>query len=240
MASGRCVKSQSPQLIDCTIGFVRGLFDFAQRREFVRINPTKGIKRLRGGGHYARWTDDDIARFRRANDYTHPMMSLALDFGLYAALRSSDACAATWSNYDGQHLYIRQKMTGVEISILVHPDLRIALEKMHRLAPSILTNVFGKPFKVSVFTPSFRRACERARLPRRLCFHGLRHTAACRLAEFGAGGPEIQAVTGHKSLLTVCRYISQASQRIRADNAISRIPSRYVVEGSPAEGATSG
>jgi hypothetical protein len=66
---------------------LRGLFNFAQRRGLARKNPTRGIKKLRGGGPHARWTDDQIAKFRGANDKAHPMMCLALDLALYAALR---------------------------------------------------------------------------------------------------------------------------------------------------------
>jgi hypothetical protein len=45
------------------------------------------------------------------------------------------------------------------------------------------------------------------------------------LAELGAGAPEIQAITGHKSLKLVEHYIRQASQEVQADRAVARLPS---------------
>jgi integrase len=74
----------------------------------------------------------------------------------------------------------------------------------------ILTTKTGRAFHPRVFSRDFRAARIKAGLPEGLSFHGLRHTAAARLAELGAGAPEIQAITGHKSLKLVEHYIRQA------------------------------
>src|SRR5512132_3812539 len=52
--------------------------------------------------------------------------------------------------------------------------------------------------------------------------HGLRKACCRRMAEAGCTGPEIMAVSGHKSLTEVERYIRDAEQRRMAERAIAR------------------
>lgn len=53
--------------------------------------------------------------------------------------------------------------------------------------------------------------------------HGLRHLAAGRLAEAGATGHQIMAITGHKSLKEVERYTRKASQKRMAQDALAKL-----------------
>jgi len=55
-----------------------------------------------------------------------------------------------------------------------------------------------------------------------LTFHGLRYTAAARLAEAGCSSKEIASVTGHKSLAMIEKYSRDADQRQQAGAAILR------------------
>lgn len=153
-------------------------------------------------------------------------MVRALELGLYTGQRLSDVIRLAWSDYDGQRIRLRQQKTGTSLSIPVHPDLQAILEASARPGTTILTTKTGLAFHPRVFSRDFRDARILAGLPEGLSFHGLRHTAAARLAELGAGAPEIQAITGHKSLKLVEHYIRQASQELQADRAISRLPKR--------------
>jgi integrase len=54
-------------------------------------------------------------------------------------------------------------------------------------------------------------------------FHGLRKTAASRLAEAGCSTHEIAAITGHKTLAMVELYTRGADQKRRATAAIFRL-----------------
>jgi integrase len=55
--------------------------------------------------------------------------------------------------------------------------------------------------------------------------HGLRKVCLRRLAEAGCTAPEIMAISGHKSLAEVERYIKSAQQKIMGDRAIARTES---------------
>jgi hypothetical protein len=67
-----------------------------------------------------------------------------------------------------------------------------------------------------------RRWCNDAGLPQ-CSAHGLRKAACRRLAEVGCSAPEIAAISGHKSLKEVQRYIEEADQVRLAQAAIRRI-----------------
>lgn len=216
----------TPSAANHTMAVIGTLFRFAIGRRIVRADPTAGIGRLKGGDPYERWTVEDIAAFRAS---ASPTMRLALDLGLYTGQRLSDVIALRWADYDGERIRLRQQKTGARLSIPAHPDLRAMLDAAARKAETILTTKTGLRFHPRVFSRDFRNARIAAGLPDGLSFHGLRHTAAAVLAELGAGGPEIQAITGHKSLKLVEHYIRQASQELQADRAISRLPKRSKV-----------
>lgn len=56
--------------------------------------------------------------------------------------------------------------------------------------------------------------------------HGLRKAACRRLAEIGCSAPEIAAISGHKSLKEVQRYIEEANQARLAQSAMHRLSRR--------------
>ena len=83
----------------------------------------------------------------------------------------------------------------------------------------ILTTQTARPFGGSNFRTHFGRAMRAAGLSG-LTFHGLRYTAAARLAEAGCSLEQIAAVTGHKSLGMIEKYSRDADQKRLAGSAI--------------------
>lgn len=221
----------TPVAANHAVAVIRALFAFAMMpgREIVSSDPTKGIPKLKGGDGYTRWTDQEVEQFRAYSGDNDPMMRLALELGLFTGQRLSDVIRLTWSNYDGSRIRLRQQKTGTSLAIPVHPQLRAILESVERRGVMILTTRTGRAFHPRVFSRDFLNARQKAGLPDGLSFHGLRHTAAARLAELGAGAPEIQAITGHKSLKLVEHYIRQASQEVQAERAIARLPGPKVL-----------
>jgi len=54
-------------------------------------------------------------------------------------------------------------------------------------------------------------------------FHGLRKSAAARLAEAGCSIEEIAAITGHKTLAMIQHYTKEAEQKKLAANAMAKM-----------------
>src|SRR5262249_29621193 len=73
-------------------------------------------------------------------------------------------------------------------------DLQRIIEATPSGALAFLVTEFGRPFTANGFGNRFRKWCDEVGLP--CSAHGLRKTAATRLAEAGASELEIRAITG--------------------------------------------
>ena len=87
---------------------------------------------------------------------------------------------------------------------------------------TILTTAYSQPFSVKGFGQFVSAAIAEAGLPTRCKAHGLRKAAARRLVEAGCSANEIMAVTGHKTLSEVERYVRAAEQVRLNERAIER------------------
>jgi integrase len=113
------------------------------------------------------------------------------------------------------------------MTIPLHPDLRPALRKARKTitALTICTRSDGQPWGSGAhFSREFGKMRDKLGLPADLHFHGLRHSAASRLAEAGASDAQIMAITGHKSTAMIRLYTSGARQKVMAISAISKLP----------------
>ena len=150
------------------------------------------------------------------------MMALACKLGLYTGQREGDCLAMSWHDYDGGHIKVVQSKTGAKLKIPVHKALKAVLDAQPRVSPIILTTASGKPFTCQNFRHHWGAAMKAAGLTG-LVFHGLRYTAAARLAEAGCSLKEIAAITGHKSLAMLAKYSRGADQERLAGAAILRL-----------------
>lgn len=209
------------------------LFAFAVDREYRDHNPASAI-RLQRKTPYKAWSDDQIevmvTRFP-------PQLARAGLVALYTGQREGDCLAMTWADYDGSAIRVQQqkthRRTGETLWIAAHRDLRDMLDSWRADAASthILTNARGLPWKSDSFKQLFSREVQkvdgegRAVYPELagLVFHGLRKTAAKKLAEAGCSVHEIAAITGHRSLQMVEHYTREAEQRTRATAAILKL-----------------
>ncbi len=85
-----------------------------------------------------------------------------------------------------------------------------------------MTSVTGQPFKTDHFKHQFKAAIRKGGLPDDLVFHGLRKTAAVRLAEAGCTTEQIKAITGHKTDDMVAYCAKQANQKVLAKAAMGK------------------
>ena len=118
-------------------------------------------------------------------------------------------------------LNVRQQKTGTSLDIPIHTELQVILDATPSDNLTFLVTKDGKPFTANGFTHRFKLWTRQAGLSG--CpLHGLRKAACRRLAEAGCTAPEIMAISGHKTLSEVARYIKAADQRLMAERAISR------------------
>jgi len=86
----------------------------------------------------------------------------------------------------------------VHIEIPIAPELRVVMDATPVAEMAFLMNGYGWPFTSNGFGNKFRDWCDAARLPQ-CSAHGLRKTAAARLAELSCTEQEIVSITGHKT-----------------------------------------
>jgi integrase len=201
---------------------LRGLMQFAVEIGLRKDDPTAGIEPAKAReGRIHTWTEEEIAAFEGC----HPIGSrarLAMALLLYTGQRRGDVVRIGPQHVRGNILYLRQQKTGTDLSIPVHPILAgiIAASEISGLA-FLLTGA-GSPFSSAGFGNLFREWCDEAGLPQ-CSAHGLRKATCRRLAEIGCSAPEIQAISGHKSLREVQRYIEEVNRTGLARSAMAKM-----------------
>jgi len=202
---------------------LRGLMQFAVATGLIDSDPTTAFEPAKAkAGSIHTWTEAEIEQFEQR----HPVGSrarLAMALPLYTGQRRSDVLRMGPQHIRGRVLAVTQQKTGAELAIPVHPRLAeiIAATECGHLA--FLVTSAGGIFSSGGFSDQFRTWCDEAGLPRRCSAHGLRKAACRRLAETGCSAPQIAAISGHKTLKEVQRYIEEADQARLAQAAMRRM-----------------
>lgn len=214
--------SKTPAIANQVICMWSILLEFALDRERVLHNAAVRVKTL-PKGEFARWSEDQIAfALEAAPEWARRAIVLAL----YTGQRQSDLCRMTWSDYDGTGIRVVQQKTGEPLWIPVHRDLKAELTawKAENRGLTILTQKRNdRPWKASSLSTMFQRFIAAHDELSGLVFHGLRKSAADRMAEAGCTAFEVAAITGHRSLSMVQHYTREASQRRRATAAVVKL-----------------
>lgn len=195
------------------------LFTFALDRGHRSDHPLIKMKRLKMG-EWRAWTEGEIAvALERFPAY----LRRAVVLGLYTGQRSGDCAAMRWNDYDGDGIAVAQQKTGERLWIPCHDILKAEIATWPREAVTILATSKGQPWKTASFQQTIHREIKRHPELRDVQFHGLRKSAAARLAEAGCSVHEIAAVTGHQTLKMVQHYTKAADQKKRATAAIIKL-----------------
>jgi integrase len=188
-------------------------------------DPTRDVRafRVKSDGYHS-WTEVEIEQF----EMTHAVGTrarLAFALLLYTGQRRSDVVRMGRQHIREGLLQVRQQKTGTRLLIPVHPSLVAIIAESGVEHMTFLTTQFGKPFAVAGFGNWFRDQCNTAGL-RHCSAHGLRKSAARRLAEAGCTEHEIAAITGHASLREVQRYTRAVDQKRLAVAAMAKVKTR--------------
>jgi integrase len=218
----RDARGDTPGMANMVVKVMRVLLAYAVENEYRKDNPAHRIKLFKLGEHRA-WTDDECATFEKRWP-PDTMQRRAYMLARYTGQRCGDLARMTRAHCkDGAIRVMQQKTTdgrtNEELWIPLHRDLaaELALGGEHM---SYLTRADGSAFDSNSLGIWFAGAIEQAGLHEECVLHGLRKTAARMLAEVGCGALEIMAITGHRSLPEVQRYVNAANQKILATAAI--------------------
>ena len=212
--------SDRPGAANSFLKRLKKIMVFAISRGWITSDPTYRMKGYKSGEIHT-WSEAQIAQFE-AHWPIGSKQRLAFALHLYTSQRRSDVHRMTWSDYDGEGIFVTQQKTGTKLDLPIHPDLKSILEIAPKTNDFILLTEFGKPFTVAGYGSWINAAIRAAGLPRECVAHGLRKAAARRMAEAGCTPHEVAAITGHKTLGEVERYTRAVDQRRLSRSAIEK------------------
>ncbi len=215
-----------PESANGMVKALRQLYKFAVRYDLHDRNPATEIEYLTSGSEgFHSWSLGEIEQFEEK----HPvgsMARLALALALYTGQRRSDIVQFGKQHVrDGWLVFTQHKNRNrhsVRLEIPIVPDLQRIIDATPTGDLAFLVTAFNRPFTSNGFGNRFRKWCNEAGLPQ-CSVHGLRKSAAARLAEMGCTEFEIMAITGHRTSKEVTRYTRAASQKTRAESALKRM-----------------
>jgi integrase len=219
----RLLASMPPGAAENLLKAIRGLMKWGLEQGEIKTDPSAGVKlkRTKSPGFHT-WTEDEIAQFEFHHAIgTKPRLAFALL--LYTAQRRGDVIKMGRQHIRDGILHLKQRKTGAELAIPVHPDLREVLDATPSEHLTFIVNAWGKPFTPGTFSNWFREQCDAAGLPKACSAHGLRKAACRRLAEAGCSAHEIMSISGHVTLQEVQRYTAAADRARLAKRAMATV-----------------
>ncbi|MFZ0853819.1 MAG: tyrosine-type recombinase/integrase, partial [Hyphomicrobiaceae bacterium] len=142
---------------------------------------------------------------------------------LYTGQRKSDLVAMARAHRKAGSIRVVQSKTGEELWIPEHKELTAELGRGDIRHMSLLTTTQGKAFDPVYFGAWFADAIDKAGLSDDCVLHGLRKTAARKLAEAGCSTLQIMSITGHATSRMVDRYTKDADRKKQASAAILKL-----------------
>jgi integrase len=210
------------EFLKCLRNVIKYAINIGMRED----DPTHGVRApgVNKNGGFKTWSEADIAAFKAFYPDPASKERLALALLLNTAQRASDVVLMGRGHIRNGWLHIKQVKTGTPVNIPVTAELAEAIDAA--AAKDHMTFLIGerqdKSFTAKYFSRWFAELCDAAGLDG-LSAHGLRKAACRRLAEAGCSAPQIMAVSGHKSLKEVQRYIEEFDRRGAAGEAMTRV-----------------
>jgi integrase len=214
-------RADTPGAANTIVRMLKLVLNFAVEEEWIEANPAARMKLLKVG-EWRAWTDEECAAFE-GPWAPGTMERRAYTLALYTGQRKSDLVLMARAHRKGGTIRVVQGKTGEELWVPEHRELNAELSRGVIGHMSLLTTSQGKGFDPVYFGAWFADAIEAAGLPEDCVLHGLRKTAARRLADAGCSEDEIKAVTGHTTSRMVAHYTKVADKRKRASAAIHKL-----------------
>ena len=220
-------KADTPAAANHLLDLFKILMKLSVKLEWRADNPTVALDRVpyESDGYHT-WTEEEIAQYE-AHFPAGTMARLALDLFLHTGQRVSDVARMGRQHIKDGILTIRQdksrgsKKAGNLVEIPIHGLLE-TLDALPRTNMTFMTTAYGRPFTARGFGNRVKKWCKEAGLPQ-CSAHGLRKSAAKRLAEAGCTPHQIMAITGHETLSEVERYTKAVDKKKNAEAAVEKL-----------------
>ena len=202
---------------------LRPFFAWAVKQQMLAADPSSGIVvRLPKSDGHATWSDAQVSAFEsRWAISTKERLALALL--VHTGQRRGDVIRIGRQHIRDGILTIKQRKTGAEVSMPVHPELAAAIAASPSEHLTFLVTSTGRPYSEREFNRRFRAAVDAAGLPANCVPHGLRKACCRRLAEMGCTTTQIAAISGHMTLKEIQRYCAAFDRKLAAKDAMAKL-----------------
>ena len=211
--SRRLKDGMRPATVNRELACLKHLFNTSiQRSKFFGDNPVSRVKFLEENNQVERVLSLDEER--RLLDVCAPHLKPLVLTALNTGMRKGELISLRWENVDLNSGIITIEASNSKSKQLKRIPLNSRLRQIlleQRLKTYSTGSVFvtdtGKPYALrgDAAKRAFTAACRRASIEG-LRFHDLRHTAATRMVEAGAGIVAVSRILGHADLKTTMRY----------------------------------
>jgi integrase len=219
VVASRDKRADTPAQARNFLDALRGLFRWALEAEYVKIDPTAGVKnpqRAPGEG-FPVWTEDDVERYQKK----WPLGTkerVWLDVLLYTGLRRGDAVKIGRQHVKDGIATLRTEKTGTEVSIPILPILAGTLSAGPTADLAFICGDSRKPLVKESFGNAFSVACRAAGITKSA--HGVRKIAATTAANNGATVAQLEAIFGWQGGQMAALYTKAANRRRLAKEAM--------------------
>ncbi|WP_022695872.1 tyrosine-type recombinase/integrase [Ponticaulis koreensis] len=212
-----------PSAANNLLKLLKILMRVALDHEMRNDNPAISIKPfpIKSEG-FRTWGESEIAKYRakyESGTRERRIFELMLNIGA----RRSDAVALGRQHIRNGRLEYTQQKTSEFVSVPILGELRVEIDAMPKTQMLFVETEYGQQRSAKAFGNWFREKLNNAGIGKEFSAHGLRKACAVRLADAGCTAPQIQAVTGHRTLKEVQRYIDAADRARGADQAFLRL-----------------
>jgi integrase len=220
--AGRERRATTPHAANNFLKAMRGFFAWCVEAKLVTVDPTKGVKKLKGDNEaegFHTWTEEELDRYE-ARWPISTRQRLAYDLLLYTGFRRGDAVRVGRQHVRDGVITIRTEKTGEVVSVPILPPLATSIAATETGDLTFLVTETGQPWVKESFGNWFREASRVAGCAGSA--HGLRKAGARRAAERGATERQLMAIFGWSSAKMPQHY-TRAADRARLAQAAAAL-----------------
>ena len=224
---GRDARAKTPAQANNFLKTLRQLFAWAIKADHMTENPVEGVDMLDEdtGEGFPAWTEEEIAKFE-AYWPIGTRERLAFAVLLYTGLRRGDAATLGKQHFGKDGVIVIKpaktiKSSGITVHVPVHPEFATAIKACPPKGLFIIETVEGKPRVKEGFGNWFGDIARKAGVEKNC--HGLRKSAAMRVAEAGSTEAQMMALFGWTDPGMAHHYIKAANAKKLALQAAAKV-----------------
>ena len=205
--------SDTPNMANRVISFLRMVFSFALEQQIVDSNPCTGIKRHTEKKRDRYITDEEFAAIC---DASSPYIRAILEMCYLTGQRIGDVLSIKLSDISEKGIAFEQQKTGSKLIVGMTADLEHLISRANAIPRRVrgltlfCTRSGGKPVSYETVKDAFRKACDEAKVAG-ATIHDL---PAKSLTDTDKQGNNAQTLGGHSDARMTARYLRLRERKI--------------------------